>query len=259
MKEITSAKNALIQDMRSLRRTRDRAAAGRMLVEGEVMIREALSSGLVPYDLLTEESRSAGAWEAAGFTVYLVPKALLESVCDTRTPQGVCATFSLPGTVALQELPERVVALDGVQDPGNCGTIWRTADAAGFQAVIFGAGSADPLSPKVLRSAMGSAFRIPFMQTPDLRDALLSLRSRGWEICVSELHGTSFYEASFSKRTVLVVGSEAHGVDPRILENADQRLTLPMRGRAESLNAAVAAGIMLYEIARNLDPGAGGA
>ena len=146
------------------------------------------------------------------------------------------------------------MALDGTQDPGNVGTIWRTADAAGFQGLLFGAGCADPLSPKVQRSAMGSGFRVPYMTAGDLPGALADLRARGWRVIASDLHGQDFYShPDPGEKYVLVIGSEAHGISDATRRAADLLLKLPMRGGAESLNAAVAAGIMMYELTKN-DP-----
>ena len=147
------------------------------------------------------------------------------------------------GIMNLLPLP----ALDGTQDPGNVGTIWRTADAAGFQAVLFGPGCADPLSPKVQRAAMGSGFRVPFMIEDDLPDALLRMKAEGWTVMASDLHGMDFYRRpNPGDRYVLVIGNEARGISQGTRLVADMLLKLPMRGGAESLNAAVAAGIMMY-------------
>ena len=198
----------------------------------------------------------AAELEAAGATVYIAPRSLLEAVSDTRTPQGVCASFDLPEPLPLSELPARIVALDGVQDPGNVGTIWRTADAAGFGGLLLGAGCADPLSPKVQRSAMGSGFRLPFTQADDLPAALGALRGRGWTVIASDLQGHDFYSHPVpGDRYVLVIGSEAHGIQDATRACADMLVKLPMRGGAESLNAAVAAGIMMYELAREPETG----
>ena len=253
MDRITSTKNAVIKDLRALRDRKGRESAGRFLVEGEVMLREALKCGLVIRDLLAEEDLVplAGELEAAGANAFIVPRSLLEAVSDTRTPQGICASFDLPKPLPLAQAPDRVVALDGVQDPGNVGTIWRTADAAGFGGLLLGAGCADPLSPKVQRSAMGSGFRLPFMQTGDLPAALTELSERGWTVIASDLHGVDFYSRPESgEKFVLVIGSEAHGISGATRAAAGQLLKLPMRGGAESLNAAVAAGIMMYELMR---------
>lgn len=253
MERITSAKNPLIRELKSLRERKGRETEGRFLVEGEVMLREALKCGLVIRDLLVEEGRAAGAepFEAAGARCFAVPGGLLESVCDTRTPQGICASFDLPSPLPLINAPARAVALDGTQDPGNVGTIWRTADAAGFQGLLFGMGCADPLSPKVQRAAMGSGFRVPFMTADDLPAALIDLRERGWSVIASDLGGADFYRRPDpGERFILVIGNEARGISDAVRGAATMLVKLPMRGGAESLNAAVAAGIMMYELMR---------
>ncbi|MGN1005716.1 MAG: TrmH family RNA methyltransferase [Aristaeellaceae bacterium] len=252
MDRITSAKNPTVQRLRSLKDAKARREAGLFLVEGEVMIREALGCGLKLRELAAEETHADFAREVCGGARgCIVTRSLLETICDTRTPQGVCAAFELPEPVALEKLPERIVALDGVQDPGNLGTIWRTADAAGFQALLLGAGGADPLSPKVQRAAMGSGFRVPFCAAPELAEALTALRKRGYRVFASDLSGADFYaRPDAGEKFVLVIGNEARGISDAVREAADCRVKLPMRGGAESLNAAVAAGIMMYELMR---------
>ena len=258
MERITSAKNPAVRALRALNERKGRLEAGRFLVEGEVMIAEALKCGLAIRDALADESRAdaAAALEASGARVFLAPRSLLESVCDTKTPQGICASFDLPRPLPMGSAPARIVALDGTQDPGNVGTIWRTADAAGFQALLFGAGCADPLSPKVQRAAMGSGFRVPFMQADDLPGALHSLAARGWTVIASDLHGHDFYRRPDpGEKYVLVIGNEARGIAEADRQAAGMLVKLPMRGGAESLNAAVAAGIMMYELMREKGEG----
>ena len=253
MDKITSAKNPLVQRLRDLKNAKARKTEGLFLVEGEVMMREAMKCGLILREAAADESCMAFAQEleAQGKKVFLVTRSLLESICDTKTPQGICASFEMPAPMGMDELPDRIVALDGVQDPGNVGTIWRTADAAGFQALLLGAGSADPLSPKVQRSAMGSGFRVPFGHSENLAETLLQLRSRGWHVIASDLQGADFYaRGELGEKFVLVIGNEARGISDQVKNAADVRLKLPMRGGAESLNAAVAAGIMMYELMR---------
>ncbi len=253
MERITSAKNPLIRSMKSLRERKGRQEQGRFLVEGEVMLREAVKCGLAIRDLLAAEDRAGDAapFIAAGARAYAVPEELLQAVCDTKTPQGICASFDLPAPLPLESAPKRIVALDGTQDPGNVGTIWRTADAAGFEGLLLGAGCADPLSPKVQRAAMGSGFRLPFMAADDLPAALNALKDKGWSVIASDLRGADFYRRSDpGERFVLVIGNEARGISDATREAATMLLKLPMRGGAESLNAAVAAGIMMYELMR---------
>ena len=250
MQTITSVKNPRIRSMKALSRRQERESAGLILVEGEVMIQEALKCGLMLKDVLCVERKAAFAAALPGEAI-LVPDEVMQAVCDTRTPQGVCAAFQAPAPYLAKDLPSPVVALDGVQDPGNVGTIWRTADAAGFGGVLLGAGCADPLSPKVLRSAMGSAFRVPFARTESMPEALGQLRAAGYSILCSDLHGEDFYSRRpVGPRFVLVIGSEAHGISQATRALATHLVKLPMRGGAESLNAAVAAGIMMYELMR---------
>ena len=246
----------MVQRMRDLKNAKNRRAEGMFLVEGEVMIREALKCGLRLSEAAADEDRLAFAQELEGMgaRACIVTRSLLESICDTKTPQGVCASFSLPEPLSVDQLPGRIVALDGVQDPGNVGTIWRTADAAGFQALLAGAGSADLMSPKVQRSAMGSGFRVPFAHAQNLAETLLELRARGYHVFASDLSGADFYaRPDAGEKFVLVIGNEARGISDAVREAADCRVKLPMRGGAESLNAAVAAGIMMYELMRGYE------
>ncbi len=172
------------------------------------------------------------------------PRAKLRSVMSRGT---LCAIPSM----SIDDAPARIVALDGVQDPGNVGTIWRTADAAGFSGLLLGPGCADPLSPKVQRAAMGSGFRVPYMLADDLPAALMALKARGWTALASDLNGADFYRRPDpGARFVLVIGNEARGISAATREAASALVKLPMRGGAESLNAAVAAGIMMYELMR---------
>lgn len=254
---ITSLKNPLVQRMKALKEREARLAQRLFLVEGPVMLREALLCGLKPDCLLYDEDKPDAAlleaMAAAGAKFYAVPRQVLEAVCPTKTPQGACCAFQLPQSTPLSALGRRLVALDGVQDPGNVGTIWRTADAAGFDGLLLGAGCADPLSPKVQRAAMGSGFRLAYCQLDDLAGALKELGAQGWQVVVSALDGDDIYRrAPIGERFVLVIGSEAHGASTAVKDQATHRVRLPMRGGAESLNAAVAAGILMYELTRDL-------
>lgn len=216
------------------------------------MIREAVSCGLTPFETLIDAQKrekfaSLAAWLAGkGAEVYFAPERLIGAVSDTKTPQGAVAVFSLP---VFPEAPgEKILALDAVQDPGNVGTIWRTADAAGFSALYLGEGSADPYSPKVQRSAMGSAFRVP-VKMGGLAGMLAALKKEGYQVVAGALDGVDFAaRPALGRRLVIVIGNEARGVSPEALALADVKLRLPMRGGAESLNAAVAAGILMYAL-----------
>jgi len=149
---------------------------------------------------------------------------------------------------------KRLIAMDGVQDPGNVGTIIRTADAAGFEGIILSNQCADVFSPKVLRATMGSIFRMGIRMTEDLPGLLAGMVKAGASVLSSQLDGEPFYQRSaMNERFVLVIGSEGNGVTDEVKAVATHKVKLPMRGGAESLNAAVAAGIMMYELTRDLD------
>ena len=250
MELISSLKNPKVQTWKSLKDRKGRRETGCFLVEGRKMVEEALSSSFPVEAVLVDEKR-AGEFSLPGDTpVYGLPEHVLAAVCDTKTPQGVAAVLRMQRSPALGG---RLVALDGVQDPGNVGTIIRTADAAGLEGVILSSQCADAFSPKVLRATMGSIFRMAIEVTDDLPARLTALRGSGFSILSSQLDGPPFYErAPVGDRYVLVIGSEGNGVTDEVKAVATHRVKLPMRGGAESLNAAVAAGIMMYDLTREL-------
>ena len=252
MEIITSAKNPRVAAWRALKDKKGRDALDAFLVEGPKMVKEALSSSFSVQAVLLEEG-CAFPDLTADIPAVLLSSQLFRSVCDTKTPQGVAAVLSrrvrpLSGS--------RFLALDTVQDPGNVGTIIRTADAAGFDGILLGPDCADLFSPKVLRATMGSIFRMSFAFPADLPAALKDLREQGFSVLSSQLDGDPFYDRkNIASSFVLIIGNEGNGVSSPVKAEATHRLRLPMRGGAESLNAAVAAGIMMYDLMKNA-PGA---
>ncbi|MDR3052071.1 MAG: RNA methyltransferase [Oscillospiraceae bacterium] len=255
MQRVTGVHGAQARALRALKDKKERQAAGCFLIEGGKMVREALRCGsvrtaLVDENRLAEYEDLTQALAAVGTQVLCAPAHVLAAVCETRTPQGIAAAAALPVPPA-GVAGDLLVALDGVQDPGNVGTILRTADAAGFHGLLLGPGCADVYGGKALRATMGSIFRVPVRQTPDLATALADLRGQGWAVLTGELGGTDFFaRGALPVRQALVIGSEGGGVSPAVSAQATHRLALPMRGGAESLNAAVAAGIMMYALAQ---------
>ena len=247
METLTSLKNPKVVSWRSLKEKKGREEQQAFLVEGVRMVREALSSGLPVRALLLREDRSVEP-VPEDIPVYLLTEQVFQSVCDTRTPQGIAAVIGK--SVRPAEGP-MLLALDGVQDPGNVGTMIRTADAAGFTGVLLSRDCADLFSPKVLRATMGSVFRLGFSFPDSLPDALLDLKEKGYSVLSSQLDGEPFFERkNLSSSCVLIIGNEGNGVSPEVRAVATHRLCLPMRGGAESLNASVAAGIMMYDLTR---------
>ena len=253
MKVIESIRNPQIQALRKLTRTRDRRESRRFLVEGPRMAEEALAAGLCETVLISrfaERSQAAAdRAEAAGLEVIQVSEAVMESLSENRTPQGILCLCRMPEQEQMPEGP-LILALDAVQNPGNVGTMIRTADAAGFTGVLLGSGCADLYSPKTLSATMGSVFHLPILSVPDLAQSLMFLAEKGAAVIATELGGEDFYHACPPSPSVLVIGNEGNGISEKVSRAATCHLALPMRGRAESLNASVAAGIMIYEMAR---------
>ena len=248
MERITSLKNPKVQGWKALKERKGRRESGCFLVEGFKMVEEALISAFTVEAVLAQEDCLEELALRPECPVYLLPAGVLAAVCDTKTPQGVAAVVRMINNAALGS---RLVALDGVQDPGNVGTIIRTADAAGLDGVLLSAQCADAFSPKVLRATMGRVFRMGLRVTEDLPGELNRLKQEGFSVLSSQLDGAPFYEREpVGERFCLVIGSEGNGVTPEVQQLATHRVKLPMRGGAESLNAAVAAGIMMYELMR---------
>ena len=251
LEHITSLKNPKVTTWKSLKDRKGRKETGCFLVEGRKMVEEALASAFPVEAVLADDDRLSEFALPDDVPVYAMPSHVLAAVCDTKTPQGVAAVVRM-AAVALNGM--RFVALDGVQDPGNVGTIIRTADAAGFDGVILSNQCADVFSPKVLRATMGSVFRMGIRVTDDLPGLLAQMVQEGASVVSSQLDGEPFYQRSpLNERFVLVIGSEGNGVTDEVKAIATHRVKLPMRGGAESLNAAVAAGIMMYELTREMD------
>ena len=250
MEHITSLKNAKVTVWKSLKDRKGRKESGCFLVEGRKMVEEAVASAFPVEAILVDDERQGEFHLPGDVPVFTMPSHVLAAVCDTKTPQGIAAVVRM-AEVELQG--SRLVAMDGVQDPGNVGTIIRTADAAGFDGIILSNQCADVFSPKVLRATMGSIFRMGIRVTDDLPGLLTGLVQQGASVLSSQLDGEPFYQRSpLNERFVLVIGSEGNGVTDEVKALATHKVKLPMRGGAESLNAAVAAGIMMYELTRDL-------
>ncbi len=255
---LSSLKNQQVKDWRALNKSREeRSRQGIFLAEGEHMAMEALKTGkacaLLVCDTLTARyAQMLSETRNQGIQTYLLPESVMNALSDAKTPQGVIAVCKLPAPEPLKSSDNEIlVALDDVQDPGNVGTILRTLDAAGFAGLVLTRGSADPFSPKALRASMGAVFRIPIYISDFLPDTLSGLRSEGCEIMAGALHGEPFYSrGSDAKKICVVIGNEGAGISPGVLACATKRVTLPMRGGAESLNAAVACAIILYDLIR---------
>ena len=251
---ITSLQNAQVKKWRSLNKSHsDRLVQGLFLAEGEHMAQEALQTGKANALIVTEKGKAkfASLLNTTDLAVHVLADHVFAALCDAKTPQGILAVCSLEEAHPLSSLGQRIVCLNGVQDPGNMGTILRTMDAAGFTGLLIDSKTCDPFSPKALRASMGSIFRIPVCRVEDLGCALDTLQKKEFEILAGDLSGKPFFEPRQRKaNTCIIIGNEGAGIAPEIKEKATLRLKIPMMGGAESLNAAVAASIMMYDDVR---------
>lgn len=210
------------------------------------MLAEAERWGFIPKLVMASDAAELQLWEGRAAKTVLVDPELLAYAADTETPQGVLFTCEIP-EIAERVPGERLLVLDGVQDPGNVGTILRTADAFGADALVLLPGCADPWSPKVVRSTMGACFRLPIL-TCSLNELSEMLTENKIPLYATALRDdTQDIRDADLRRAAVVIGSEGRGVSNAVLERCEKTLKIPMRDRCESLNAAMAAGIVLWE------------
>jgi TrmH family RNA methyltransferase len=236
-------------------------------VEGPHLLGEAVRAGLrVACVFVAQESQQLAEHlpVAPETDVFIVPRALLDTVMQTETPQPLAALVELPDWTWAHVLRNRgawdplVLVLAGVQDPGNLGTILRSAEAFGASGVISLPGTVSEWNPKAVRASAGSIFRIPVLSST-LDECLLNLRESGMRILTTTVEGAEPADMiNFTGPVALVIGNEGSGVPEAIARNADSGVTIPCPGPVESLNAAVATSVLLYEACRQRQPAAGG-
>ena len=239
---ITSRSNERIKAARALQDAKARRETGLHLIEGDKLVCDAVASGARVRTVFAKE----GAKPFDGIETVFVSDGVMDAIASAKTPQNLCAVAETPDCACPEVYPEGlIVALDRLQDPGNLGTILRTADALGAAGVLVSPDSADPFSPKGLRAAMGSTYHLP-VWIGSMRTELKLLRSQGFACICGHLRGSETLPA-IGTRTVLVIGSEGQGVSEETAALCE-RYRMPMRGRAESLNAAVFAALMMQTI-----------
>ena len=253
---ITSVSNSRVKEARSLQRKRCRYEAGRILIEGVRLVRDAFAGGhmlevafFVPAQM---EVNAAGAGllqdlQTAGVECLPVSDAVFATLAETLTPQGIAAVAPMP-RLRLSVQPTLTLVLDGVADPGNAGTLLRSAEAAGADLALFSPGTVDPYNDKTLRAGMGAHFRLPLAVCAtwdDVRAALLPDQA----VYVAEAGATlSYDQVDWRRPAALIVGSEAAG--PSSIARQAVAVAIPMHGHTESLNAAMAGTVVLFEAAR---------
>lgn len=255
---ISSTANERMKYVRSLRDVRVQRREQAYLVEGVRLVEEALDAGVVPRLVLIEPTaleRSARGRDLLSrlrrYQPLLVTEKVLKATTDTVTPQGVVAVVPLPAQEDETLKGPLVVVLEGLADPGNVGTILRTAWASGVIQSVAGLSCAAFYSPKTVRAGAGAHFHMQLVATDDW--ARLRRRLAGRRLIVAAAKGgTPYHEISWTPDAALVIGSEARGTQPEVMAAADELVHIPMQGGAESLNAAVAAGILVFAAARQI-------
>ena len=248
---ISSTSNVKVKNIINLKKSaRARNESRCFLVEGPRMFFEVPSCRLKEVYLTPDfEKKYAGRLE--GYRYELISESICRHLSDTQTPQGVVAVVerverSIDDILRADPLP-CLILLEDLQDPGNLGTIMRTAEASGVTGIIMNRGSVDPYNPKVIRSTMGAVFRIPFLVAENFPSVIRELKDKGVTIYAAHLQGEVFYDADYTKACGFLIGNEGKGLKDETAALADLRIRIPMKGQIESLNASVAASLIMYE------------
>ena len=229
------------------------------IIVSESLYHEIVSGDLTRNGLLSDNGKHIIKQVKQGTSLTVVSDAVFKSVSKTITPQGILAEVEMPKHRLLEENfleiayektgKIKLLILEDTADPGNLGTIMRTAEAAGVTGVIMGKGTVDIFNPKVVRSTMGSIFRLPFAYVDDLKAVILGLKRGGISFYATHLKGKESYrDIAYSDKAGILIGNEARGLSDEIANLADTYVIIPMQGKVESLNAAVAAALMMYEV-----------
>lgn len=251
---IESVHNSKAKRWVELQQKKGREKYGAFLIEGVRLVEDALQSnapveaviwqGDKTFPFLAKLPPSIEQWQ--------VSEAVMKKISTTEQSQGIVAVVAMERKKVKDFDGDLLLLVDGVQDPGNLGTIIRTADAAGVDMVILGEGTVDLYNPKTVRSTMGSLFHLPIVSAP-LTQAIADLKNKGVAVIASSLATDRWYDqVQYGQRVALIVGNEGSGIRQEILALADQLVKIPIYGKAESLNVSVATALMLYEIRKSM-------
>ena len=258
MQVITSKDNEIVKNIKKLKEKKYRDETGLYVIEGIKLIEEAISENAkINKIVICEECVETGSisqsllYEIAKFNCIYVNKKIFDTLTDVVAPQGILAVVEKKGNdnkILFED--DIILALDGIQDPGNLGTILRTADSINLKQIIVTKNTADVYNPKVVRSTMGAIFRVKVIEAEKLAKTLKEIKKNKYKVVVTSLDTeNSIYDLDYKKK-VIVIGNEANGVTKEVQDVADYKVKIPMLGKTESLNASVATGIMLYEYVR---------
>lgn len=259
MQVITSKDNEVIKSIRKLKDKKYREIENKYIVEGIKLIEEAIEEKaeidtvVVCEDCVENKTiEQKLLYEIAKYNCVYVSEKVFSAVTEVTNPQGILAVVKKENREEDINYDEDViVVLDGIQDPGNLGTILRTVDSVGLTQIIVSNKTADAYNPKVVRSTMGAIYRVKVIESNNLVKTIKEIKKHKYKVLATSLETeSSLYDVDFKKK-VIVIGNEANGVSKEILEIADEKIKIPMLGKTESLNASVATGVILYEYVRN--------
>lgn len=256
---ITSKDNETIKHIKKLKEKKYREEYNEFIIEGTKMIEEAIAENAnIKSIIICDDCKTQGTiknelmYEIAKKKCIYVDEKIFNTITDVINPQGIMAIIE-KNNVKEQNIDysqDVFLILDNIQDPGNMGTILRTADSLNIKQIIVSKGSADIYNLKVVRSTMGAIFRVKVIESEDLTKTIIEMKKNNIHVCATDLQtDKSIYDIDYHK-TAVVIGNEANGVSNKVLELADTRIKIPMIGKTESLNAAVATSIIMYEAYR---------
>jgi TrmH family RNA methyltransferase len=253
------SRNEIFKEYRKLGKRNYRKKSGKIILEGYHLIEEALKAGIeLETILFTDEfqqkaaNRELLAHARKSYSIKISSQKFKE-IAQTESPQGVGAIARLPRPASVQALGSChfILILDGLQDPGNLGTIIRTAAGAGIDGIFLLPGTVDPYNPKALRASMGGIFHLPVLQLDTVESCCAFLAARNLQLIAADPRGKiPYYSVDFTRPGAVVIGNENRGVQKRLLKQADIRAYIPLEGKIDALNAAVAASIFIFEYRR---------
>jgi len=252
---ITSASNGRMKDIVNLiQKAKARREKKSFIIEGTRLFSETpaeLIEEIYVSDVFLEKEENKEL--LSGHKYEIVKEDVFRKISDTKTPQGILAVVKQPEYNMEQMLARKplIIILEDIQDPGNLGTIMRTAEGAGVTGVIMSRETVDIYNPKTIRSTMGSIFRVPFLYVENIHEAIQELKKQNISIYAAHLKGKRLYdEVSYQNGTAFLIGNEGNGLKKETADLADEYMLIPMEGKLESLNAAVATALLIYEAAR---------
>lgn len=257
MQIITSKDNENIKSIKKLKERKYRDLNNEYIIEGIKILKEAIQEKAVIKKIVICEECLANniideklLYEIAKYDCLYVSKKIFEGLTDVSKPQGILAVVEKNNKKDINYNEDIIVALDGLQDPGNLGTILRTLDSANLSQVVVSKDTVDAYNPKVVRSTMGAIFRVNIVETENLKETLKEMKRHKYKVMCTDLTASkNIYEIDYTKK-ILVIGNEANGISKELLDMADEKIIIPMLGKTESLNASVATSIIVYEYVR---------